>query len=48
VEIKGSSTVLSASRIWITSNLKPAQWYPEADEATMNALMRRMVVEEFE
>ena len=47
VEIKGSSTVLRASRIWITSNVSPRQWYPDLDEETMNALLRRLDVTHF-
>lgn len=41
VEIKGSSCVLSARRIWITSNLAPLLWYPDLDSETQAALMRR-------
>lgn len=42
VEIKGSSTVLRAQNIWITSNLDPRQWYPDLDQLTLDALMRRL------
>lgn len=42
VEIKGSSTPLLAEKIWITSNLNPREWYPQLDEATLNALLRRL------
>lgn len=45
VEQKGSGCVLLAETIYITSNLKPEQWYPEADSATFNALLRRLVIE---
>lgn len=48
VEIKGSSRPLLAKKIWITSNLAPPQWYPDCDQQTLDALMRRLVVEEFE
>jgi hypothetical protein len=41
VEIKGSSCVLNAKRIWITSNLSPEMWYSEMDEETKHALRRR-------
>jgi hypothetical protein len=41
VEIKGSSCVLKAKRIWITSNLSPDQWYPDLDDETRAALRRR-------
>lgn len=44
VEIKGSSTVLRARNIWITSNLEPARWYPDLDNDTLAALMRRLEV----
>lgn len=42
VEIKGSATVLKASHIYITSNLDPRNWYPDLDELTVNALLRRL------
>lgn len=48
VEIKGSSIVLSATTIWITSNLSPRQWYPNLDDATYAALERRLQIVEFE
>lgn len=41
VEIKGSSCVLKAKRIWITSNIPPEMWYPELDNDTKQALRRR-------
>jgi len=41
VEIKGSSCVLNAKRIWITSNLSPDMWYSEMDNETKSALRRR-------
>lgn len=44
VEVKGSSTVFAAKRIWITSNVRPELWYPVLDEATRAALMRRLTV----
>lgn len=47
VEIKGSSICLSAKSIWITSNLCPNDWYPDADEATRLALRRRLTVTQF-
>jgi hypothetical protein len=47
VEIKGSSTVLLAQKLWITSNVPPRQWYPDADEETVNALLRRLEVTHF-
>jgi len=41
VEIKGSSCVFKAKKIWITSNLSPDEWYPDLDLDTKNALRRR-------
>lgn len=46
VEVKGSSTVLKADEIWITSNLHPHMWYPALDEETRNALFRRLEIVE--
>jgi len=45
VECKGSSLVLAATHIWITSNLDPFYWYPELDSETREALLRRLDVE---
>jgi len=42
VEYKGGSRPLLCENIWITSNLDPRCWYPELDEETKNALMRRL------
>lgn len=47
VECKGSSIVLSAKKIWITSNLDPRQWFPNTDQATIDALMRRLTITHF-
>lgn len=47
VEVKGSSVVLRATKIWITSNLPPNDWYPGLDDATKAALMRRLKVTYF-
>lgn len=47
VEIKGSSTVLKATKIWITSNIPPEQWYPDLDQATLEALRRRLNIIHF-
>lgn len=41
VEVKGSSVVFKAKRIWITSNLPPEMWYPDLDQETFSALKRR-------
>lgn len=48
VEIKGSSVVLAAEKIWITSNLNPREWYPNLDELTLNALLRRIKITHFD
>jgi len=48
VEVKGSSAVLKATDIWITSNIHPREWYPGLDPETLEALMRRLEVEYFE
>jgi len=48
VEVKGSSRPLVGEKIWITSNLEPKWWYPDCDDATKAALMRRLIVTEFE
>lgn len=45
VETKGSGAVFSARRIWITSNLHPDRWYPDLDQETKEALMRRLNIE---
>lgn len=47
VEVKGSSVVLKASTIWITSNLDPRYWYDGLDDATRNALLRRLNITHF-
>lgn len=48
VETKGSGAVFSATKIWITSNLHPRDWYPELDSETILALLRRLNVIEIE
>lgn len=40
-EIKGYSMPLEAIRFWITSNLHPTEWYPEAKPNHLDALLRR-------
>jgi len=47
VEIKGGAVCLQATHIWITSNLDPKLWYPDLDEKTTEALLRRLNVTEF-
>lgn len=46
VELKGSSTPLKATTIWITSNLHPREWYPGLDASTVAALLRRLQITE--
>lgn len=48
VELKGSSAPLKASKIWVTSNLHPRDWYPGLDLETSSALLRRLQITEFE
>lgn len=47
VEIKGGSVPLCVRQFVITSNLSPRQWYPDADETTIQALLRRLTVTHF-
>lgn len=47
VEVKGSSVVFNAKRIWITSNIPPEEWYPGTDVATIDALKRRLTIKQF-
>lgn len=47
VETKGGTIALSASVIWITSNLPPESWYPDLDSETMEALRRRLEIKHF-
>jgi len=46
VDIKGSSTVLQAQTIWVTSNLHPREWYADLDALTLAALLRRLIIVE--
>lgn len=48
VEIKGGAVVFRAVEVWITSNLDPRQWYPELDEDTRDALLRRLTITHFD
>lgn len=47
VEVKGGSVPLCAKRFYFTSNINPRVWYPDLDEATLAALLRRMDITEF-
>lgn len=42
VEVKGYSVPLQATRFWITSNLSPDEWYPDAHPNHKSALRRRL------
>ena len=48
IETKGSGTVLMANHFWICSNLPPRQWYPNAPEVQIEALLRRLNIVYFE
>lgn len=47
VEVKGSSRPLVAEKIWFTSNVDPRDWYPDLDQETKNALLRRFNITHF-
>lgn len=47
VEIKGSARPLLATTIWLTSNVDPRLWYPDADAECVNALIRRLNITHF-
>lgn len=42
VEVKGYAVPLEAKHFWITSNINPIDWYPDANENHKRALMRRL------
>lgn len=44
VETKGSGTPLKASKIWITSNVSPENWYLTAPQLQIEALLRRLQI----
>lgn len=44
VEVKGGSFPLCAEKFWITSNIHPRDWYPELDDLTKDALLRRLTI----
>jgi len=48
VEAKHGATTLAATTLWITSNLDPRLWYPTEDQATVNALLRRLHIVHFD
>ncbi len=47
VEVKGYSMPLSAINFWITSNINPRNWYPNAKQFQIDGLMRRITATEF-
>jgi len=47
VEIKGGSKPVCYENVWILSNLHPKDWYPDIDEETRNALLRRLRIYQF-
>jgi len=47
VEQKGTACVLAATKIWITSNISPDDWFPTLDVETKAALRRRLTVTHF-
>lgn len=47
VENKGGSLPLLATHFWITSNLDPRLWYPDLDDETLQALLRRLEITHF-
>lgn len=47
VEIKGSTRVLLSTKMWITSNIPPEQWWPDLDPDTFAAFRRRVRVTQF-
>lgn len=44
VENKGGGIPLAATRIIITSNLAPQDWWKDIDPATLEAFLRRVTV----
>lgn len=42
VEVKGYTVPLEVTAFWITSNLHPREWYPDAPSAHQDALLRRL------
>lgn len=47
VECKFGAVTLRASKIWITSNVDPREWYPDLNNATKDALLRRLKITHF-
>lgn len=47
VEQKFGASVFKATKIWITSNVSPRDWYPDLDEESKCALLRRLKITHF-
>jgi len=47
LEVKGGGCVAKFKNVILTSNLHPLEWYPELDNATKQALLRRIEITEF-
>jgi len=47
VECKFGAVTLSATTIWITSNVDPRDWYPDVNQDTKDALLRRLTITHF-
>lgn len=45
IENKGGGCPLNASKIWITSNINPLEWYQNVPRSQVDALIRRMNIE---
>lgn len=48
VEVKGGTVPLVAEKLWLTSNLDPRLWYPEADSDVRNAVLARLNITHFD
>jgi len=46
-EVKGFTVPFVCGRIWITSNVDPRKWYPDANPEQQQALLRRLDITEF-
>ena len=46
-EVKGCNTPLKAVKFWITSNIDPRMWYPDANPDQVQALLRRCSITHF-
>lgn len=47
VECKFGAVTLRATNIWITSNKDPREWYPDVNQDTKDALLRRLHITHF-